>query len=97
MRDLNAKLLDFFSTNYKRGLIALVGTNDPIGLAIREAQKLITKDRTPSLWSHCFILGNLRFDLNSPGKAKAKNPYIFENDLLTLLMILVMQCIAALS
>lgn len=67
MEDLNAKLLDFFSTNYKPGVVALVGTNDAIGLAIREAQSPITTDGKPSLWSHCFILGDLRFDLRGPG------------------------------
>jgi hypothetical protein len=81
MDEINHEILDFFSTDYKRGLIALVGTNDPIGLAIREAQNLITKDGAPSLWSHCFILGDMRLDLNGPANAMAKNHYIFESDL----------------
>lgn len=53
MGDINQKLLDFFSTNYKPGLIAFIGTNDAIRLAIREAQSLVTADGKPSLWSHC--------------------------------------------
>jgi len=77
----NTKLLDFFTTNYKPGLIAVVGTNDAIGLAIREAQKEITTDKKPSLWSHCFILGEMRFDLNGTNNTKMKSPYIFESDL----------------
>ena len=81
MGDVNQKLLDFFSANYKPGLIALVGTNDPIGLAIREAESPMTTDGRPSLWSHCFILGDLRFDRRGPGGVKIKSPYIFESDL----------------
>lgn len=79
--DINQGLLGFFSTNYKPGLMAVVGTNDVIGLAIREAQSFKTTDGKPSLWSHCFILGDLRLDRRGPGKAKAKSPYIFESDL----------------
>ena len=78
---INQNLLDFFSKNHRPGLIALVGTNDAIGLAIREAQSPITKDGKPSLWSHCFILGDLRFDRRGTGSAKVKSPYIFESDL----------------
>src|SRR4030042_4412618 len=81
MNDLNEKLLDFFSVNHKSGLIGLVGTNDAIGLAIREAQSLITKDGKPSLWSHCFILGDLRLDLRGSGGTMTRSPYIFESDL----------------
>jgi hypothetical protein len=81
MNDLNEKLLDFFSMNYKSGLIGLVGTNDAIGMAIREAQSLITKDRKPSLWSHCFILGDLRLDMRGSGGTRTRSPYIFESDL----------------
>ncbi len=81
METLNVKLLDFFTMNYKSGIIGLVGTNDTLGIAIREAQSLITKDGKPSLWSHCFILGDLRFDRRGPSKTKTKSPYIFESDL----------------
>lgn len=81
MEPLNMKTLEFFSTNFKPGLIGLVGTNDAIGTAIREAQGLITKDGKPSLWSHCFILGELRLDRRGPGGASVKSPYIFESDL----------------
>lgn len=45
MGDLNAQLPDFFSVKYKPGLIGLVGTNYAIGIAIREAQSPVTKDR----------------------------------------------------
>ncbi len=81
MDDLNKNLLNFFSVNYKPGLIGLVGTNDAIGLAIREAQSLITKDRKPSLWSHCFILGDLRLDMRGSEGTTTRSPYIFESDL----------------
>jgi hypothetical protein len=81
MDDINKDLFNFFSSNFKPGLIALVGTNDFIGLAIREAQSLITKDKKPSLWSHCFILGDLRLDRRGSGGTRTRSPYIFESDL----------------
>lgn len=81
MRDVDQRLLDFFSTNYKPGLVALIGTSDPLGLAIREAQSLITNDGNASLWSHCFILGDLRLDRRGVGNSITKSPYIFESDL----------------
>jgi hypothetical protein len=81
MGDLDKNLLDFFSANYKPGLIGLVGTKDATGLAVREAQSLITSDHKPSLWSHCFILGDLRLDMRGSGGTMTKSPYIFESDL----------------
>lgn len=81
MEELNQNLLDFFSTNYRPALVALIGTSDPIGLAIREAQCLITTDGNASLWSHCFILGDLRLDRRGAGNSITKSPYIFESDL----------------
>jgi len=81
MEQINDKLLQFFTTNYKPAMIGIVGTKDKIGLAIREAQKAVTTDGKASLWSHCFILGDLRFDRRGPGGTKSKSPYIFESDL----------------
>jgi hypothetical protein len=81
MEELNPKLLEFFTTNYKPGIIGIVGTKEMIGLAIREAQRLLTKDGKASLWSHCFILGDLRLDRRSAGGTKSKSPYMFESDL----------------
>jgi len=81
MKNLNTKLLNFFTERYKPGIIGLVGTNDAIGLAIREAQKTITVDRKVSLWSHCFIVGELRLDRRGTEGTKSKSPYIFESDL----------------
>jgi hypothetical protein len=81
VEDLNPRLLDFFTANYKPGIIGIVGTKDTIGLAIREAQKALTTDGKASLWSHCFIVGELRLDRRGPGGAKSKSPYIFESDL----------------
>ncbi len=62
MEELNLQLLEFFTTYYKPGIIGIIGSKGTIGLAIREAQKAVTKDKKASLWSHCFILGELRFD-----------------------------------
>jgi hypothetical protein len=62
MEELNSRLLEFFTTNYKPGIIGIVGTKGTIGLAIREAQKAVTADGEASLWSHCFIFGELRLD-----------------------------------
>jgi len=81
MEELNPKLLEFFTKNYKPGIIGIVGTKDLIGLAIREAQKAVTTDGKASLWSHCFIFGDLRLDRRGEGGAKSKSPYIFESDL----------------
>jgi hypothetical protein len=81
MEELNPKLLEFFTANYKPGVIGMVGAKDMIGLAIREAEKALTADGKASLWSHCFILGDLRHDRRGPGGTKSKSPYIFESDL----------------
>ena len=34
MEELNPRLLEFFTTNYKPGIIGMVGTKDFIGLGI---------------------------------------------------------------
>jgi hypothetical protein len=79
--ELNSTLLDFFTSNYKPGIIGIVGTKGMIGMAIREAQRAVTVDEKPSLWSHCFILGDLRLDRRGLGGEKSKSPYLFESDL----------------
>jgi len=81
MEKINNKLLKFFTTHYKPGIIGLVGTKDIIGLAIREAQRALTIDGKASLWSHCFIFGDLRLDRRGPGGKESKSPYLFESDL----------------
>lgn len=77
---INQQVLDFFTTNYKPGAIGIVGTNDLIGQAIRAAQCELTADKNPSKWSHCFLLGDLRYDRRGPGNSISKSPYIFESD-----------------
>ena len=62
LEELNPKLLEFFTTNYKPGIIGIIGTKGTIGMAIREAQKAVTIDGEASLWSHCLIFGELRLD-----------------------------------
>jgi len=81
MEELNPRLLDFFTANYKPGIIGIIGTRGTIGMAIREAQSAVTVDKKSSLWSHCFILGDLRLDRRGTNGAKSKSPYIFESDL----------------
>ncbi|MGB8656610.1 MAG: hypothetical protein WCE90_02350 [Candidatus Zixiibacteriota bacterium] len=81
MANLNQRLLGFFAGHFKPGIIGLVGTKDGIGLAIREAQRKLTPDGKPSLWSHCFVLGQMRLDKRGPGGSKMQSPYIFESDL----------------
>ncbi len=78
---LNPKLLRFFRDRYKPGAIALVGTKDFIGKAIREAQRQVTPDGKASLWSHAFILGEQRSDLRGPGASRTKSIYLFESDI----------------
>jgi len=81
VEEINDKLLQFFTKHYKPGIIGIVGTKGTIGSAIREAQKAVTKDKKASLWSHCFILGELRFDRRGANGTKSISPYIFESDL----------------
>lgn len=81
MKRVNAQLLYFFTKQFKPGTIGIVGTRDTIGLAIREAQRALTPDDEPSLWSHCFICGELRLDRRGPHGTNSKSPYIFESDL----------------
>lgn len=81
MERLNSQLLEFFTKDYKPGIIGLVGTGETIGLAIREAQRAVTVDGKASLWSHCFIFGELRLDRRGFGNTISKSPYIFESDL----------------
>jgi len=81
MKALNPKLLQFFTDHYQPGIIGLVGAKDTIGLAIREAQRVVTMDKKPSLWSHCFLMGESRLDRRGPKGSASKSPYIFESDL----------------
>lgn len=81
MEKIQKGLLRFFTEHYKPGIIGLVGTKHPIGKAIREAQKAVTADGKASLWSHCFIFGDLRLDRRGKGGEKSRSPYIFESDL----------------
>jgi hypothetical protein len=81
MEKLNTNLLEFFTEHYKPGSIGLVGTRDTIGQAIREAQRGVTGDSKASLWSHCFIFGELRLDRRGHEGTTSKSPYIFESDL----------------
>lgn len=81
MEELNFNLLRFFTDHYRPGLIGLVGATGIVEMAIREAQKAITVDHQASLWSHCFIFGDLRLDRRGKGGSKSKSPYIFESDL----------------
>jgi hypothetical protein len=81
VEELNPKLLEFFVSHYRPGIIGIVGAKDIIGIAIREGQRAVTVDKKPSLWSHCFILGDLRLDRRGPSSTKSKSPYIFESDL----------------
>jgi hypothetical protein len=81
MEKINRGLLRFFTEHYKPGFIGIVGTKHAIGMAIREAQKSITLDGEPSLWSHCFIFGDLRLDRRGKGDKRSRSPYIFESDL----------------
>ncbi|MBS3917516.1 MAG: hypothetical protein KG012_01380 [Deltaproteobacteria bacterium] len=81
MEKINRGLLQFFNEHYKPGIIGIVGTKHTIGMAIREAQKKVTVDGEHSLWSHCFIFGDLRLDRRGKGGKKSRSPYIFESDL----------------
>ena len=81
MEELNPQLLEVFTSHYKPGIIGIVGTKGTIGMAIREAQSAVTVNGKPSLWSHCFIFGDLRLDRRGTGGTMSKSPYLFESDL----------------
>jgi len=81
VEELNPKLLEFFTSNYRPGIIGIIGAKDMIGMAVREAQRAVTIDGKASLWSHCFIFGDLRLDRRGASSTKSKSPYIFESDL----------------
>lgn len=81
MHKVNPDILEFFVKNYKRGAIAIVGATDPISMAVREGQRLLTRDKKPSLWSHSVIMGDLRYDRRGDDDAITQSPYIFESDL----------------
>jgi hypothetical protein len=81
VEELNPKLLEFYTSHYKPGNIGMVGAKDMIGMAVREGQRVVTKNGKASLWSHCFIFGDLRLDRRGPSSTKSKSPYIFESDL----------------
>ena len=78
---MNPHLLDFFASNYGRGRVAIIGSSDWIGEAVRAGQAGLTPDGQPSLWSHTFILGELSPDRRGQNQAVGHNPYIFESDL----------------
>ena len=78
---LNKELLGFFVSHYARGRVALVGATDFVSEAVRAGQKKLTPDGKPSLWSHVFILGELRPDRRGPGATMGRSAYIFESDL----------------
>jgi hypothetical protein len=78
---MNKNLLDFFILNYGRCRVAIVGSSDLIGEAIRISQRKLTPDGKPSLWSHAFILGEMRPDRRGPGCTTSHSPYIFESDI----------------
>jgi hypothetical protein len=79
--ETNKEILRFFTEQYKPAAIGLIGTNDPVGIAIRNAQRSITADGNPSFWSHCFLFGSLRLDRREKDGETSRSPYIFESDL----------------
>jgi hypothetical protein len=78
---LNEEVLGFFVSHYARGRVALVGATDFVSEAVRAGQKTLTRDGKPSLWSHVFIMGEVRPDRRGPGASMGRSPYIFESDL----------------
>ncbi len=54
--------LEFMADHGKPGLVCLVGGTSAIDRGIRKAQRRITPDGKPSLWSHAFIFQGERAD-----------------------------------
>ena len=80
-KEINNDLLSFFLSNYGRGRVGLVGCSDFLGDAVRAGQKGLTPDGEPSLWSHVFIMGEMRPDRRGAGGTTSRSPYMFESDL----------------
>ncbi len=80
MHNINPDLLEFFSKNYKPGIIGMVGTKDKIGNSIRRGQSRMMNGK-PSRWSHCFIMGRKRLDLRNSVETPVESIYIFESDI----------------
>jgi hypothetical protein len=78
---LQQHLLEFFGAHYGRSRIGLVGTHDFVGMAVRHGQRKLTANGEPSLWSHVFIMGDIRPDRRGPGGTTGRSVYIFESDL----------------
>ncbi len=70
--EFSPEVWTFFVSHFRPGRIGFVGLDDMVGMAIREAQRRLTLDGTPSRWSHVFLMGEKRVD----GEL-----YIFESDL----------------
>ena len=73
--------LAFFVANYGRARVALIGMGDALGRAVRAGQSGLTTNGQPSLWSHAFLLGDLRIDRRGAGGALSTSPYLLESDL----------------
>ena len=78
---MNEQLLHFFLAHYGRGFVGLVGSSDFVGESIRVSQRKLTPDGQPSLWSHAFIIGEMRPDRRGPGATTGRSPYLFESDI----------------
>jgi hypothetical protein len=78
MYEVNQALLDFFTSHFKPGDIGFVGMQDKIGHAIRRGQVALNEGK-PSLWSHCFIMGEKRLDCRNNSPIPVSSPYIFES------------------
>lgn len=59
----------------------MIGASDWVGEAIRAGQRRLTPHGDPSLWSHTFILGEMRPDRRGPHQTTSRSPYLFESDL----------------
>jgi len=81
MPDVREDLFQFFNNHYRPAVMGIVGTKDTIGRAIREAQRAVTPNGKASLWSHCFILGDMRLDRRAPDGGLTRSLYLFESDL----------------
>lgn len=73
---MRQQVLDFFVKNYSPGRVGLIGSANPLYKMIREGQRSITKDHSPSKYNHAFVFGARRDDGRNDGGI-----YIFESDL----------------
>jgi hypothetical protein len=73
---MNTHVQEFFQRHYAPGRIGLIGSTEPLYRLIREGQRNMTVDGSPSMFNHAFLMGRQRPDGRDDGSI-----YVFESDI----------------